>query len=79
MACKYKIKGETVSFSFPKGYDETKELVIDPVLVFCSFSGSTGDNWGTTATYDKYGNYYGGGFNLQTGYLFKKNCVSRIN
>ena len=36
-------------------------LVIDPVLVFSSYSGSTSDNWGFTATYDNLGHAYGGG------------------
>ncbi len=66
--CSYKVKDNVVSFKFPRGYNKKVELVIDPVLVFCSFSGSTGDNWGTTATYDQFGNYYGGGFNLLTGF-----------
>lgn len=68
VACNYKIKDYTVSFDLPKGYDESVELIIDPVLVFSTFSGSTGDNWGTTATYDQFGNYYGGGTSLATGY-----------
>jgi hypothetical protein len=35
--------------------------VIDPTVVFSSYSGSTADNWGYTATYDSHGNLYGGG------------------
>ncbi len=66
--CEYAIEDETVSFSFPKGYNQAIELVIDPVLIFSTFSGSIGDNWGTTATYDQFGNYYGGGFNIVTGF-----------
>lgn len=68
VACDYSLKNNVVSFKFPKGYNKSHKLIIDPLLVFCSFSGSTGDNWGTTATYDKFGNYYGGGFNLATGF-----------
>ncbi len=71
VTCNFQIKGKNkdiVSFKLPKGYDKKYELIIDPVLIFCSFSGSTGDNWGTSATYDQYGNYYGGGFNLATGF-----------
>ncbi|MGB1316352.1 MAG: PKD domain-containing protein, partial [Chitinophagales bacterium] len=61
--CKYKLnkKTKTVQFEFPNGYDETKELIIDPTLIFASYSGSTLDNFGFTATYDNDGNLFGGG------------------
>jgi len=42
--------------------------VIDPTLVFSSFSGSTADNWGYTATYDAQENLYGGGVVFGVGY-----------
>ncbi len=35
--------------------------VIDPVLVFSTFSGSRADNFGCTGTYDEQGNAYAGG------------------
>lgn len=50
-----------VSFIFPQGYDTNYELVIDPFLIFSSYSGSTYDNWGNTATPDSKGNLYSGG------------------
>ena len=59
--CSYSLKGKTVSFEFPEGYDKSRKLVIDPQLIFSSFSGSTQDNWGFTATFDNGGNLYGGG------------------
>lgn len=68
VACEYKLKNEIVSFTFPKSYNKNYELIIDPVLVFCTFSGSTADNWGTCATYDQYGFYYGGGHALGAGF-----------
>src|SRR5690606_33423188 len=43
------------------GYDECLELIIDPILIFSAYSGSTMDNWGNTATYDARGNVYSGG------------------
>ncbi|MFN4006132.1 MAG: PKD domain-containing protein [Chitinophagaceae bacterium] len=49
-------------------YDKTKTLVIDPVLIFSAYSGSSADNWGYTATYDGLGNLYGGGVAFATGY-----------
>jgi len=59
--CRYKVNGNRVSYDFPDGYDKTKELVIDPTVVFATFTGSGYDNWGYTATYDAAGNFYAGG------------------
>src|SRR5688572_17801240 len=58
--CKFVIKDDVVSFKLGK-YDRSKELVIDPTLIFATYSGSTKDNWGFTATYDFNDNMYGGG------------------
>src|SRR5258706_3672103 len=58
--CKYVIKDNIVRFDV-KDYDRNSTIVIDPFLVFCSFSGSTADNWGFTATYGPDGSMYGGG------------------
>jgi len=49
-------------------YDEQHELIIDPLLVFGSFSGSSADNWGFTATYDNAGNAYSAGIAFGVGY-----------
>ena len=43
-------------------------IIIDPVLTFGSYSGSTADNFGYTATYDGSGHLYGGGIVFNTGY-----------
>ncbi|MBL7717933.1 MAG: PKD domain-containing protein [Flavipsychrobacter sp.] len=59
--CLYKVKGRSVSYYFPDGYNEALPLVIDPVVVFASFTGSQADNFGFTATYDDLGNFYAGG------------------
>ena len=48
--CMYSLKNGRVQFSFPNGYDACYELVIDPLLIFSTYSGSTADNWGSTAT-----------------------------
>ena len=61
------VVNDHVKFHFPKGYDETQTLVIDPYLVFSTFSGSTADNWGMTATPDTQGNLYAGGIVIQAG------------
>lgn len=50
------------SLTFKLGpYDKRKPLIIDPVLVFSTYSGSRGDNFGFTATYDSTGHLYAGG------------------
>ena len=66
--CIYKVEGTIVSFDFPNGYNENYELIIDPELIFSTYTGSTADNWGFTATYDEEGNLYGGGIVFSTGY-----------
>lgn len=67
--CRYKITGQnTVIYDFPSGYNQAYELVIDPVLVFGSFSGSSADNFGMTATYDNDGHLYSGGTAFNIGY-----------
>lgn len=58
--CAYSIKGNIIKFNVQKT-DPTTTLVIDPQFVFSSFSGSTAENWGYTATYDNSGNFYAGG------------------
>jgi gliding motility-associated-like protein len=62
----FKINKNIVSFSFPNDYDHNKPLTIDPKLIFSTYSGSTADNWGHTATYDAEGNLYAGGSTLSS-------------
>lgn len=66
--CNFKLVGSTLSFDFPKGYNKTLPLIIDPALIFASYSGSTIDNWGFTSTFDEEGNLYGGGVAFGIGY-----------
>lgn len=61
VACRYRIKNDILTYDLYEDYDATKPLIIDPTLVFSTFTGSTADNWGYTATYDAAGNFYGGG------------------
>jgi gliding motility-associated-like protein len=58
--CNYIINRETVSFSFPKGYNKNYELVIDPTVVVCSYSGASSYAFGDACTYDANGNIYVG-------------------
>ncbi len=62
----FKINKNIVTFSFPENYDSNKTLTIDPKLIFSTYSGSTTDNWGHTATYDAEGNLYAGGSSLSS-------------
>jgi len=66
--CNYTLNGQVVGFDFPQGYDPNYELVIDPTLVFASYSGSNSDNWGFSATYDLFGHLYGAGASFNPGY-----------
>lgn len=68
VVCNYRLNGTTVTFDFPKGYDRSQLLIIDPELIFSTYSGSFGDNWGNTATYDTLGNGYAAGTLFQIGY-----------
>jgi gliding motility-associated-like protein len=67
VSCKYVVKDNIVRFDV-KNYDPNATIVIDPFLIFCSFSGSTADNWGFTATYGPDGSFYGGGIVFNNGF-----------
>ena len=68
VSCSYILDGSILRFDFPKGYDPSYDLIIDPELIFSTYTGSTADNWGFTATYDEDGNLYGGGIVFNFGY-----------
>lgn len=63
----YQLDGNQLSFNFPKGYDRSQGLTIDPELVFSTFSGSFANNFGHAATYDEQGNLYSIGTLHSTG------------
>ena len=58
--CRYILKDNTLSYEFPDGYDKTKELIIDPTLIFSTYSGSFSNNFGYSATFDSKGFLYSG-------------------
>lgn len=67
IACHFKfVENQTIGFDFPYGFIANRPLVIDPVLIFSTFSGSRSDNWGFTATYGENGVTYSGGIVLGT-------------
>jgi gliding motility-associated-like protein len=52
--------GNTVRFKVAE-YDTRATLIIDPTLVFCTFTGSKVSNWGFTATPGPGGAFFAGG------------------
>ncbi len=67
--CEYVLEGDTLSFDLGK-YDSQRELIIDPTLIFSTYSGSATSNFGYTATFSADGSAYGGGivFGQNAGY-----------
>ncbi len=66
--CDYVLKNKTLGFEPGGNYNRNYELIIDPIVVFGTYSGSTADNWGYTATYDQLGYVYAGGIVFGQGY-----------
>lgn len=64
---KYIVSGNMVQFKIDN-YDKNSTLIIDPTLVFSTFSGSEVDNWGYCTTYDAQGNFYMGSIAFGTGF-----------
>jgi gliding motility-associated-like protein len=58
--CKYVVSGNTVKFQLGN-YSKKSILVIDPSLIFASFTGSKSDQWGYTATPGPDGSLFSGG------------------
>jgi len=65
--CKYVVKNNVVTFDV-KGYDPNTTLIIDPSIIFTTFTGSRVDNWGYTATPGPDGSFYAGGIAFGAGY-----------
>lgn len=60
VACSFQVVDNVVSFKLGE-YNKHDVLVIDPQLIFSTYSGSLADNWGNTACLDQKGNLYTGG------------------
>ena len=52
-------------------YDQNYQLVIDPLLIFSTYSGSSTNNWGETATYDQTGHFMLEVYHLVTDIHFR--------
>jgi gliding motility-associated-like protein len=57
-----------VYYEFPQGYNKAYALVIDPTLVFATYSGSSATTFGFSATYDTLGSLYAGGECFNVGW-----------
>ncbi len=55
--CEFVLEENVLSFKMGN-YNTTLPIIIDPVVVFSTYSGSQVDNFGYTATYDNDGNAY---------------------
>lgn len=64
----YHLEDDLLRFDITAGYDPDLPLIIDPTITFGSYTGSTADNFGFTATYDSGGHLYGGGIVFGQGY-----------
>ncbi|MFT6746155.1 MAG: gliding motility-associated-like protein [Glaciecola sp.] len=64
----YVLLDSAVTFYVEPTYHTDDTLVVDPELVFSSYSGSTTNNFGYTATYDELGFLYSGSSIFDIGY-----------
>ena len=64
---KYVISGDVVRFKV-KDHSSGSTLIIDPTLIFFSYTGSQTDNWGFTATYGPDGSFFSGGIAFGNGF-----------
>ena len=67
-SCAYKLEGKnTVRFKVGD-YAKTSTLVIDPSIVFSSFTGTTADEWAFTATHGPDGSLFSGSIVFDNGF-----------
>jgi gliding motility-associated-like protein len=78
IACNFSLRGTELRFELPEGYNPELPLIIDPTLVFGSYSGSTSDNWGYTATFDSQGYLFAGGNAFGNGYPTTTGAVDTL-
>ncbi len=64
----YVLSDSILSFKWPNQELIKHQTILDPVLVFSSYSGSGADNFGYTATFDSLGNAYAGGTVFDFGF-----------
>ena len=67
LSCSYQLTDNLLTFQTDE-YPKESKMVIDPELVFSTYTGSLSDNWGFSATDDLDGNVYSGGIVSGGGY-----------
>ncbi len=67
VSCKYVVSGNTLSYDLGN-YDKNAVLIIDPTLVFSTYTGSKSNNWGYSAAPGPDGSLYAGGIVFGTRY-----------
>jgi len=67
--CSYQLSGNTVSFQVSEKYNNEYTLIIDPTLIFSTYTGSVSDNFGLSGTYDANGNGYMSGIVFGNNYI----------
>ena len=68
--CAFQLEGNELTFKILDRYNKNYQLIIDPILIFSTYSGSSTNNWGETATYDDLGHLYAGSISFGNGYPF---------
>lgn len=74
--CHYELRDNVVKFKVDH-YDQNKVLVIDPTLIFFTYSGSTASNFGFTATFGRDGSFFGGGIVFGSGFPVSPGAYSQ--
>jgi len=74
--CVYEVKGDQVRFRI-KDYNKSAALIIDPILVFSTYTGSRSSNWGFTAAPGPDGSLYAGGVVFGSGYPVTTGAIQR--
>ena len=65
---RYYLEGNKVGYRLEEKREYKGDILVDPEFVFSTYSGSRGDNFGYTATYDEAGNGYAGGTVFAPGF-----------
>lgn len=64
----YVQKGNVISYDIQEKYDKSLPLIIDPTVIFATYSGSFSNNFGYSATFDSKGFLYSGSSAFGTQY-----------
>ncbi len=75
--CRYVVSENVVRFKV-KEYVPNETIVIDPTLIFASFTGSSTDNWGYTATPGPDGSFFAGGISFGAGYPVSTGAYDQV-